>query len=560
MANQPENIILSKRRTLQRMLGLGSVIGAAPELLAQTPSPSHPHPHYPFPYAMAAPPHLSVAGGFHPAALSGIFDVRSFGATGDGKTLDTPAINKAIDAAAAGGGGAVCFPAGTYLCYSIRLKSDITLYLDHGATILAAEPPAEGASGGYDSPEPGPEPQYQDFGHSHWHNSLIWGVGLENISILGPGLIWGKGLRRSVGRNPHPAGIGDKAIALKNCHNVILRDFSILQGGHFAILATGVDNFTLDNLVIDTNRDGMDIDCCHNVRVSNCTVNSPWDDGICPKSSYALGYARPTKNLTITNCFVTGGYQLGTVIDGTFKLWPEGRRVPRTGRIKCGTESNGGFQNIAISNCVFDHCQGLALETVDGALLEDISISNITMRDIVNLPIFLRLGSRMRGPAGTPIGKLRRVNISNIVVSGAAGRYASILSGIPGHNIEQVKLSNIFIQSQGGGTNQNASIIVPEKENVYPEPTMFGTMPSYGFYIRHVKDLEMSHVEVEYVKDDSRPAFALNDVAGADFLRIKAQHAAGVPVFSLNRVEDFEIDLSRPLPATYLAQVEQKQI
>lgn len=559
MANQPEN--MSKRQALQKILGLGSVIGAAPELLAQTTSPPHHlRPHYPFPHAEAAPPRLSVAAGFHPAALSGIFDVRTFGATGDGKTLDTPAINKAIDAAAASGGGAVCFPAGTYLCYSIRLKSNVTLYLDHGATILAAEPPADGASGGYDPPEPGPEPQYQDFGHSHWHNSLIWGVGLENISILGPGLIWGKGLRRSVGRNPHPSGIGDKAIALKNCHNVTLRDFSILQGGHFGILATGVDNFTLDNLVIDTNRDGMDIDCCHNVRVSNCTVNSPWDDGICPKSSYALGYARPTKNLTITNCFVTGGYELGTVIDGTFKLWPEDRRVPRTGRIKCGTESNGGFQNVTISNCVFDHCQGLALETVDGALLEDISISNITMRHIVNLPIFLRLGSRMRGPAGTPVGKLRRVNISNIVVSDTAGRYASILSGIPGNNIEHVKLSNIYIQTQGGGTSQDAAIVVPEKANGYPEPTMFGTMPSYGFYIRHVKDLEMSHVEVEYVKNDARPAFALNDVQGADFLRIKAQHAVGAPVFSLNQVEDFEIDLSRPLPATYLAQVGEKQI
>ncbi|HEV2499966.1 MAG TPA: glycosyl hydrolase family 28-related protein, partial [Terriglobia bacterium] len=292
MANPPENIVWSKRQALHKMLGIGAGLAAGPELLAQTAAPQHPRPHYPFPHAEAAPPHLSVAGGFHAAAVSGFYDVRTFGATGDGRTLDTPAINKAIEAAAGAGGGTVWFPAGTYLCYSIHLKSNVTLYLDHGATILAAEPPAEGASGGYDPPEPGPEPQYQDFGHSHWHNSLIWGIGLENLSILGPGLIWGKGLRRSVGRNPHPAGIGDKAIALKNCHNVTLRDFSILQGGHFAILATGVDNFTIDNLVIDTNRDAMDIDCCHNVRVSNCTVNSPWDDGICPKSSYALGYAR----------------------------------------------------------------------------------------------------------------------------------------------------------------------------------------------------------------------------------------------------------------------------
>lgn len=561
MTVKSEHFIWSKRQTLQKMLGIGAGLTAGAELFGQTaPAPHRPRPHYPFPHAEAAPPRLSLAGGFHAAAVSGLYDVRTFGATGDGKTLDTPAINKAIEVAAAAGGGAVCFPGGTYLCYSIRLKSNITLYLDHGATILAADPPAEGASGGYDPPEPGPEPQYQDFGHSHWHNSLIWGVGLENFSILGPGLIWGKGLRRSVGRNPHPAGIGDKAIALKNCHNVTLRDFSILQGGHFGILATGVDNFTMDNLVIDTNRDAMDIDCCHNVRVSNCTVNSPWDDGICPKSSYALGYARATKNLTITNCFVTGGYELGTVLDGTFKRWPAGRRIPHTGRIKCGTESNGGFQNVTVSNCVFDHCQGLALETVDGALLEDISVSNITMRDIVNMPIFLRLGSRMRAPAATPVGKLRRVNISNIVASNTAGRYASIISGIPGYEIEDVKLSNIYIQSQGGGTSQDATIEVPEKEKAYPEPTMFGTLPCYGFFIRHVRGIELSHVEVHYMKNDARPAFILDDVEGADFLRIKAQHAAGVPVFALNKVEDFGIDLSRPLPNTYLERVEQKKI
>ncbi|HEX5483808.1 MAG TPA: glycoside hydrolase family 28 protein [Terriglobia bacterium] len=561
MTEKSENIIWSKRQALQKMLGIGAGLSAATELFAQTAPHPHRHPPTPPPKTSIAlaPPPLSAAGAFHAAAISGVYDVRTFGAKGDGKALDTPAINKAIETAAAAGGGTVLVPAGTYLCYSIHLKSNIALYLDHGATILGAEPPAEGGSGGYDPPEPGPEPQYQDFGHSHWHNSLIWGEGLQNVSIIGPGLIWGKGLRRSVGHRGY-LGLGDKAIALKRCHNVTLRDFSIFQGGHFGILATGVDNFTMDNLVIDTNRDGMDIDCCQNVRVSNCTVNSPWDDGICPKSSYALGEARPTKNLTITNCFVTGGYELGTVLDGTFKRWPDGYRVGRTGRIKCGTESNGGFQNITISNCVFERCQGLALETVDGALLEDISVSNVTMRDIVNMPIFLRLGSRMRGPEGTPVGKLRRVNISNVVVSNTSGRYASILSGIPGHAIEDVKLSNIYVVSQGGGTQADAAITLPEKQKGYPEPTMFGTTPCYGFYMRHVRGIDMSHVEVQYAKDDARPAFVLDDVEGADFLRIKAQHENSVPVFALNNVEKFAVDLSRPLADTYLEQVEQKKI
>ncbi len=185
--------------------------------------------------------------------------------------------------------------------------------------------------GGYDAAEPqGAWEPYQDYGHNHWHNSLIWGENLHDISILGPGLIWGKGLSRGHDENGTAGhtkpGVGNKAIALKNCRNVILRDFSILQGGWFGILATGVDNLTIDNLKIDTNRDGMDVDCCKNVRISNCTVNSPWDDGICPKSSFALGYARATENVTITNCFVTGDYQLGSVLDGTWKRFGAGDR------------------------------------------------------------------------------------------------------------------------------------------------------------------------------------------------------------------------------------------
>ena len=137
--------------------------------------------------------------------------------------------------------------------------------------------------------------------------------------------------------------MGNKSIALKNCRNVVLRDFSILKGGHFGLLLTGVDNLTIDNLKIDTDRDGMDLDCCRNARVSNCSINSPWDDAICPKSSFALGYARASENISITNCCVTGNYELGSMLDGTFKKFDPGFRVPRTGRIKFGTESNGGF-------------------------------------------------------------------------------------------------------------------------------------------------------------------------------------------------------------------------
>jgi polygalacturonase len=494
-----------------------------------------------------------------------LYDVRAFGAKGDGKSVDTQAINRAIEAVAAAGGGTIHFPAGNYLSYSIHLKSHVGLYLTHGATVLAADPPAEGASGGYDLAEPNhPWEGYQDFGHNHWHNSLIWGEGLEGVSICGPGIIWGKGLSRGWGLGPkaEQPGAGNKAIALKNCRHVLLRDFSILHGGHFGILATGVDNLTIDNLKIDTNRDGMDIDCCRNVRISNCSVNSPWDDGICLKSSFALGYSRATEMVTVTNCLVSGSYEEGRLLDATWKRFDAGEKVPRTGRIKFGTESNGGFKNIAISNCVFDGCNGLAIETVDGAVIEDVSITNLTMRDLIGAPIFLRLGSRMRGPENVPVGVLRRVILSNITCQSAASLrpVCAILAGIPDHLIEDVKLSDIMIFHQGGGSRDDAMRRLAEKEKDYPEPTMFGTTPAHGFFIRHVRDLEMDGVKIEHSGEDARPAFVLYDVQGADFERVKVPAPAGMPTFVLEGVRDFSVFRSKPVPDTELQTADKKEL
>ena len=518
-----------------------------------------------------------------------VYDVRAFGAKGDGKTLDTRAINQAIDAAAAAGGGTVNFPAGTYLSVSIRLRSNITLQLNQGATILAAEPiPGKVA---YDLPEPNEWDMYQDFGHSHWQNSLIWGIGLENVSIVGPGLINGKGLTRrsprarrvnqpgdrpvtlggETGARPQsPLGedddpnvmneLGNKAISLKLSRNVLLRDFSILNGGHFAVLATGVDNLTIDNVKVDTNRDGFDIDSCRSVRISNCSVNSPNDDAIVLKSSYALGFARATENVTITNCQVSG-YDIGSLLDATYKrnVKEAPDRDGPTGRIKFGTESNGGFKNITISNIVFDHCRGLALETVDGGLLEDVTITNVTMRDVTNPPIFMRLGKRMRGPAGTPVSSLRRVNISNIVAYNADARYASIIAGIPDHQIEDVKLSNIRIYYRGGGKKELADLQPPERETNYPEPSMFGETPAYGFFIRHARGVSLSNVEVSYLSDELRPPFVLDDVNGVAFSHVAAQKAGDVPAFVLRNVLDFTTYQCKGVADIHLDRVELKK-
>lgn len=502
--------------------------------------------------ASLLPPSSAAAQAAHgpslgTAAVSAFYSVRAFGAKGNGTTVDTPAINAAIEAAAAGGGGTVLFPAGVYASYSIHLKSNVAIFLEQGATILAAPTPYEGlASGGYDAAEQqGEWEAYQDYGHNHWHNSLIWGEDIHDFGIFGPGLIFGKGLSRGHDEKALPntkaRGVGNKAIALKNCRNVTLANFSILQGGWFGILATGVDNLTIDNLRIDTNRDGIDLDCCRNVRVSNCTVNSPWDDAICPKSSYALGHPRATENLTITNCYVTGNYELGSVLDGTWKpitLSPKGPWG--TGRIKLGTESNGGFKIITISNCVFDSCQGFALESVDGALIEDITFTGITMRN-VRAPFFLRLGARLRGPRPqTVVGSMRRIILSNIVSSGAA-QLPSIIAGVADHPIEDLKISDVCLHQVGGAGAEMAAIQPPENAEKYPEPTMFGNLPATGIFARHAKNIELSNVEISTENADARPAIHLDDVAGADLFRIRFPQRQQSGQVRLKGVSDFRL-------------------
>jgi len=499
---------------------------------------------------------------------SGTYDVRAWGAIGDGKTIDTPAINAAIRAAAAHGGGTVRFPAGTYASFSIHLQSNVTLYLDNGATILAATPAAGTARPGtvvafaqpatpppdapvmqggkpatYDQPELNAWAAFQDFGHSHFHNSLMWGENLHDVSILGPGMIDGKGLLREATN----ANWGNKALALKNCVNVTLRDVTFFRGGHFAVLATGVDGLTIDNCKFDTNRDGVDIDCCYNVRVSNCYVNAPTDDGLCLKSSYALGKPRATENVTITNCHLSG-FAVGTMLDGTYDRGP--KSFPASdgpfGRIKFGTESNGGFKNITISNCVFDHSRGLAIESVDGGIIEDVTITNLAMRDVNMPPIFIRIGNRARGPAETtPVGQIRRVNISDITASGVGSKYPCLIVGLPGHPIEDVRISNVRIAYEGGGTAAQAALVLPENERTYPEPSMFGVLPAAGFYVRHATGLEMHHIDMTFDKADARPVFVLDDVGGADFQHMKVQRFENVPLFKLDKVTDFSTQTVR---------------
>ena len=475
---------------------------------------------------------------FTPTAGSKVvFNVRDYGAVGDGKTLDSPAINQAIVACAAAGGGTVWIPGGTYLSGSIRLTNNLNLHIDAGATILAA--PAE--MNAYDPTEEWEGQAYQDGGHTYFQNSLIWGVGLTNVSITGRGMIHGEGLTRSSSlfdrmnkfnvwdkpnaarTNLPPVRLGNKAIGLKLCRDVLLRDFTIYKGGHFGVLATGCDQLTIDNVTMDTERDGIDVDCCRNTTISNCRINSPADDAICPKSSFALRTNVITENMTIVNCQVSG-FEMGTLLDGTMKPRKNGN-----GRIKLGTEANGGFRNITIANCTFRACRGLALEEVDGGIMENITINNLTMMDVAGYPIYITTGKRNRGPNVTEHSRARRILISNVIATGIEPMSGIQITGLPGQPIEGVRLENIWLVFQGGGTKEDATREPKELGTGYPEPRNLGAMPAYGLFARHVRDLDLENIRVSFEQEDLRPAIMCVDVDGLEIDNFKAQLADGVP-------------------------------
>lgn len=449
------------------------------------------------------------------------YNVRSFGAVGDGKSLDSPAINTAIESAFANGGGKIIVPAGIYLCGSIHLKSNIELHLLPGAIIKAA--PASMKV--YDESESfGGFPEYQDGGHTYFHNSLIWAEGQDNISITGRGMIDGEGLTKKDTENAGNVqggsiGTGDKAIALKLCTNVLIRDITIFRGGHFAIIITGCEKGTIDNVTIDTNRDGIDIDCCKYLTVTNTKVNTPNDDGIVLKSSYALKKPVPCENILINNCIVTG-YKLGTFLDGTY--------IPEKvnwvcGRIKLGTESNGGYRNIAISNCTMMYSSGLAFEEVDQGRMENIAVSNITMNHVHHYPIYITTGCRNRGPKEvTSPSYGGDIMISNVIADDADSLAGIIVTGMKEEPLRNIRLHNIQIRYRGGGTSDLSKKEYREQGTNYPEPRWAGPTPAYGLYARHVDGLTVRGLYLETIRPDYRHVVILDDVKNADIQDLTA--------------------------------------
>jgi len=436
-----------------------------------------------------------------PSDAPAVINVRDLGAFGDGKTLDTDAINRAIQQAAASpGGGVVHFPAGDYLSASIHLQSRVTLQLDRGAVIEAADPRS---TPGFDAPEPNPAAgRYQDFSHSHWHDSLIWGDSLHDIGIIGPGQIRGD---RLVFKGKQKIPVANKTIGLKNCTGVTLRDLTILNGGHFGVLATGVSDMTIQGLTVDTNRDGIDLDACQRVEIRECAVNAPFDDGICLKSSWALGRAVALEDVSILNCSLSG-YDPGTWVDGTRRLTAFAQSADGpVSRIKLGTESAGGFRNVSVRDCRFDHTRGLAIESVDGGVLDHVVVDGLTMRHVTDAPIFIRLGSRMRRPRGpATVSALQHVTLAHINASDIRSRFPVIIAGLNGHAIQDVAMENVTLEFVGGGLMPAPTTQPLMNDRMYPEPENFGDLPAWGMYVADVDGLRLDHVTLRTVAPDAR--------------------------------------------------------
>ena len=494
-----------------------------------------------------------------------VFDPRDFGAVGDGVVLDSPAINRAIAKAVDAGGGTVRLSAGIFRAFSLRLASRLRLHLEAGAVLLASDPPAEPTTtAGYDLPEENNAAQfpYQDFGHSYFRNSLISGMGLRDVVIDGPGQIWGAGLVNGDYEPGHlpamQAGVGNKAIAFFECQRVTIRDVTIREAGHVAVLATGCEDLTVSHLRIDTNRDGVNLDCCKNAVVAYCRINSPNDDGICLKSSYALGRLAMTEDILIQGNWVSGRYQIGSTLDGSFRLIDEGPErlcnvTHRTGRIKFGTESNGGFRRVRIIDNHLQGSRGLALETVDGAVLEDVVVRGLTMRDLRHAPIYIRLGARLRGPAGMKPGIARGITITDVWARQSFSSMPIIIAGIPGHRVEDVVMRDIHLEQPGGGAARSGRARVPEAVAGYPDPESFGVdLPAAGLFARHVKGLVLHRFTVNCAKPDARPLAWMQDVIGAD---IAMRHVRNVAAAGMARAVStvqarWRPDGGRPLTLT----------
>jgi polygalacturonase len=435
------------------------------------------------------------------------YNIRNYGAIPDGKTMGTVFIQKAIDDCSANGGGRVIVPAGIYLTGSIRLKSNVELHLETGATIIGST-------------------QQKDYPTIAGEKGLLFGFNIENVSITGFGEINGNGKAFFKGDN---APNRPFLVMFKNSRKINVSGVTLKNSAFWTFHLSQNDGVIVNGIRIyshvNYNNDGIDIDS-KNVVISNCIIDTD-DDALCFKSDSAF----VCENVVVSNC----------------------RLASNCNFIKMGTASVGGFKNICINNCTLSKASesnfrfwnrsvvgvtdsitglaGIALEIVDGGTMDKINISNITMEG-VQTPIFIRLGSRSHST-----GSIKNVMISNLTAK-TYSLIPSIISAVPGFYIENVMLRDILIDCKGSRTAQSAHSITPEMEKEYPENRMFGSnVPAYGMFIRHVKNLTLENIQLNLFAPDARPALYMEDAEEIKINNLKAAiPLSKQPVIRLNQI------------------------
>ncbi|WP_235921941.1 glycoside hydrolase family 28 protein [Lentzea tibetensis] len=448
---------------------------------------------------MAALASLAVVlgGGTAVAAPPGIFHVSSFGAVADGVTNAAPAINDAVTAAHAAGGGVVTFDAGNYLLAgTVKLKSDVTIELKAGSTIT-------GSAGGYDPPESNPYDKYQDYGHSHFRNAMFFGDKVDNVKFIGAGTIDGGG--HLITGNPK-SGQADKIISITRCTNFTLSGIKLRRGGHFAALINGCTGVTSESLVIDTasDRDGWNIISTRNVKINNIKAAAN-DDALAFKSDYALGQKLPNGNVTVTNAQLSAGCCNALMF----------------GSETCGDFTGYDFSNITITGA---GKSGLGLVSMDGAVISDVHYRDIKMSGTKS-PIMIKVGTRKRCGNNPGVGKVHHITYDNITGT-SAGSFSPTMWGEPG-SISDITMNNVNLNLPGGSGTMSTN--PPSNDPKNYNPNSIGTRPAFGWYLHNVTNLKFTNSSVKFGKDDGRPAVIVNNGSKVTFDHFTAQRGGKSP-------------------------------